>query len=81
VDLEGRGMRREGIKGRDRGRLGGSIDDLKEVVKEELAMEHVRAFIEEVFGAQAVGAQDGDARKVGIVGSRADLERERWGEG
>ena len=54
---------------------------MEEVVEEELAVEHVWAFIEEVFGWQAVGAKDGDTRKIGIVWARLDLERERWGEG
>ena len=54
---------------------------MEEVLREELAMQRVGAVIDEVFGGQAVGAQDGDVRKVGIVSSRLDLERESWGDG
>lgn len=49
-------------------------------MSEDLTMQGVGTVIDEVAGLQAVGAQDGDTRKVGIGRIWLDLEREGGGE-
>ena len=54
LDLEGGGVERTGVEGGNVDGIASLGDDLEEALRQELAMQGVRAVIDEILGLEAV---------------------------
>ena len=81
LDLENGGVWRLGVKGGNGDGVGGSGDDVEEMLEEEATMQRVGTILDQVSGLQSVGSVESNIRSVWSERLRLDLEDEGRGKG